>query len=46
LRLQDPIRRHKGATPQPGTPDQLASQIKGDLARWTKLIKDNNIQVE
>ncbi len=36
----------EGATAQPGTPDDLGTLIKTDLARWSKLIKDNNIQVE
>jgi tripartite-type tricarboxylate transporter receptor subunit TctC len=36
----------EGATPQPGTPAEFRAVVQGDLARWTGLIKDSNIQVE
>ncbi|MDB5742012.1 MAG: putative Bug-like extracytoplasmic solute binding receptor, family [Polaromonas sp.] len=34
------------ATPKPGTPKDLSNLIKSEVNRWTKLIKDNNIQIE
>jgi len=36
----------EGATPLPGTPEQFGSLIRSELARWTKVIKDANIQPE
>jgi tripartite-type tricarboxylate transporter receptor subunit TctC len=36
----------EGAVPHPGTPEQFATLIRSDLARWSKLIKDANIQSE
>ena len=36
----------EGAVPHPGTPEQFATLIGSDLARWNKLIKDANIQTE
>lgn len=37
---------NEGATAQPGTPAEFGSLIRSELARWTKLIKDNNIQID
>ncbi|RJG03317.1 tripartite tricarboxylate transporter substrate binding protein [Noviherbaspirillum sedimenti] len=34
----------EAATPRPGTPAALGSLVQSELVRWTKLIKDNNIQ--
>ena len=31
---------------KPGTPEQFASMVKKDSARWAKVIKDNNISME
>ena len=36
----------EGATPKPGTPEEFGKLIPAELARWTKLIKDANIQTE
>jgi tripartite-type tricarboxylate transporter receptor subunit TctC len=36
----------EGATPRPGTPEVFASLIRSDLARWSRLIKEANIQIE
>jgi tripartite-type tricarboxylate transporter receptor subunit TctC len=35
-----------GMQAAPGTPDELATTLRTDLARWTKLVKDANIKVE
>ncbi|GGX21529.1 hypothetical protein GCM10007242_30890 [Pigmentiphaga litoralis] len=35
-----------GIEPSPGTPEQFAALIKSDTAKWTKVIKDGNIQPE
>lgn len=34
-----------GAEPQPQTPDEFGRYINDDVAKWTKLVKDNNIQL-
>jgi tripartite-type tricarboxylate transporter receptor subunit TctC len=34
------------ATPKPGTPKDLGNLVQSEIDRWTKLIKDNNIQIE
>ena len=36
----------EGATPKPETPEEFGKLIPAELARWTKLIKDANIQTE
>jgi len=36
----------EAAVPTPSTPEQFGKVIADDLVRWTKVIKDNNIQVE
>ena len=36
----------EGATPRPGTPEAFGSLIRSDLTRWSRLIKDSNIQIE
>ena len=36
----------EGATPKPGTPDEFGKLVPFELARWSKLIKDANIQIE
>jgi tripartite-type tricarboxylate transporter receptor subunit TctC len=36
----------EGTTPQPSTPEEFGNLIRSDITRWTRLIKDNNIQVE
>jgi tripartite-type tricarboxylate transporter receptor subunit TctC len=36
----------EGATPHPSTPEVFGTLIRMDLARWSRLIKDANIQVE
>jgi tripartite-type tricarboxylate transporter receptor subunit TctC len=35
----------EGATPRPGTPEEFSLLIRSDLTRWTRLIKDRNIQI-
>ena len=37
---------NEGASPHPGTPEALGELIRVDVARWTRLIKDANIQTE
>lgn len=36
----------EGATPRPGTPENLGKLITSEIARWHRLIKDQNIQLE
>jgi len=36
----------EGAATLPGKPAEFGSLIRSEIVRWTKLIKDNNIQVE
>jgi len=36
----------EGAVAHPGTPKQFDTLIRSDLARWTQLVKDANIQSE
>jgi len=36
----------EGATPKPDTPEEFGKLIPFELARWSKLIKDANIQTE
>jgi tripartite-type tricarboxylate transporter receptor subunit TctC len=36
----------EGAVTQPGKPAEFGSLIKSEMVRWSKLIKDANIQVE
>lgn len=40
--VQDAIRR-QGYEPQPGTPEDLARQVKADLEKWGKVIRDAGI---
>ena len=34
-----------GAEPKPQTPDEFARYINADVAKWSKLVKDNNVQL-
>lgn len=34
-----------GAEPKPQTPEEFGRYINADVAKWTKLVKDNNIQL-
>lgn len=36
----------EAATPAPGKPEEFGRLVASDIARWTRLIKDNNIKVE
>jgi tripartite-type tricarboxylate transporter receptor subunit TctC len=36
----------EGATPKPSTPQELGNLIRSDITRWTRLIKENGIQIE
>ena len=36
----------EGATPRPGTPEEFGKFISAELARWSKLIKEAQIQTE
>ena len=36
--------RLQGYEPIGGTPDQMNTQIKADVARWTKIIRDAAIE--
>ena len=40
------VHAREGATPKPETPEEFGKLIPAELARWTKLIKDANIQTE
>ena len=33
------------AEPMPQTPEEFGRYINADVAKWTKLVKDNNIQL-
>mgnify|MGYP003337253863 CR=1 FL=1 len=35
-----------GAEVTPSTPDQLASLVKSDLVRWSKIVKDSGAQLD
>ena len=35
-----------GVESTPGTPDQLASLMQGDLVRWAKMVKDSGAQLD
>ena len=35
-----------GGDPVGGTPEQLAADIKADIARWGKIVKDSGIKLE
>ena len=34
-----------GAEPKPQTPQQFARYINADVAKWSKLVKDNDVQL-
>ncbi len=34
-----------GAEPKPQTPEEFGRYINADVAKWAKLVKDNNIQL-
>jgi tripartite-type tricarboxylate transporter receptor subunit TctC len=34
-----------GAEPKPQTPEEFARYINADVAKWSKLVKDNNVQL-
>lgn len=34
-----------GAEPKPQTPEEFGRYINADVAKWSKLVKDNNIQL-
>ena len=36
----------EAAVPTPGTPNDFGKLVSSDIARWSKLIKEANIQVE
>jgi tripartite-type tricarboxylate transporter receptor subunit TctC len=36
----------EGATPQPGTPEDFGNLIRSELAAWTQLVKDTQIEIE
>jgi tripartite-type tricarboxylate transporter receptor subunit TctC len=36
----------EGATPRPGTPEDLGNLIRSELARWSQLIKDAHIEIQ
>ena len=45
----DPYRSRlldSGAEPMPGSPDELAALVKGDTAKWGKIIRDKKIKGE
>ncbi|HSW21112.1 MAG TPA: tripartite tricarboxylate transporter substrate-binding protein, partial [Ramlibacter sp.] len=43
--VRDLLKR-EGARAQPGTAEEFANLVRADLARWTQLVKERNIQVE
>jgi tripartite-type tricarboxylate transporter receptor subunit TctC len=34
-----------GAEPKPQTPDEFGRYINADIAKWSKLVKDNDVQL-
>src|SRR6185312_8146260 len=34
-----------GADPKPQTPEEFARYINADVAKWSRLVKDNNVQL-
>jgi hypothetical protein len=36
----------EAATPLPGTPETLSGLIRAETARWSRLIKASNIQLQ
>jgi tripartite-type tricarboxylate transporter receptor subunit TctC len=34
-----------GAEPKPQSPDEFGRYINADVAKWNKLVKDNNVQL-
>ncbi|HEY4374467.1 MAG TPA: tripartite tricarboxylate transporter substrate binding protein [Burkholderiales bacterium] len=36
----------EGATPAPGTPDEFGKLIRAEVVRWSKLIKEKNIDIQ
>ena len=40
------ILAREGAAPRPGTPDDLRQLISSEYNRWTRLIKEADIQTE
>jgi tripartite-type tricarboxylate transporter receptor subunit TctC len=34
-----------GAEPKPQTPDEFGRYINADVAKWSKLVKDNGVQL-
>jgi tripartite-type tricarboxylate transporter receptor subunit TctC len=43
--VRDALAR-EGATPQPGTPEDFGNLIAAELTRWSRLVKDAQIQIE
>lgn len=35
-----------GSTPVGGTPEQFGAYVKNEIARWGRVIRENNIRVE
>jgi tripartite-type tricarboxylate transporter receptor subunit TctC len=35
-----------GSNPVGGTPEQFGAYVKQEIARWGKVIRDNNIRIE
>jgi len=48
LAMPDVRERMKGLASEPagGTPEELGEFVRGEMARFSKLIKDNNIKAE
>jgi len=48
--LQSPFVKERyaalGIEPVGNSPDEFAAQVRGDLARWEKVVKDANVRVE
>ena len=36
----------RGADPAPGTPEQLAAQLKADYAKWGVVVKAANVKLD
>jgi tripartite-type tricarboxylate transporter receptor subunit TctC len=34
-----------GAEPKPQTPEEFGRYINADVAKWSKLVKDNDVQL-
>ena len=36
----------RGAEPQPGTPEQFTAFMRGEMAKWAKVVREANIKAD